>query len=297
MRLQIQVGLKWIAAGCALVAAVGIAAPFLRADRYAEQIRTGLETAFGRRVEFGDVRFKLFTGPGFSIGKVVIQEDPAFGREPFAYVESLDARLALSALIVGRVEFASLRLEGARLNLTRMESGAGTAWNFAEHLHRTKFAALPALYVRSGRINFKFGDTKSVFYVTDTDLDVSPPGALSGAWRVRFSGQPARTDRPARGFGNFIANGLWRPADQLDLRVQLEPSAMNEMISLVYGRDIGVHGLVSARARLAGPLANLHMNGALNVEDVHRWDLLPQRGTSWPFEFEGRLNLPAERLE
>jgi len=67
--------------------------------------------------------------------------------------------------------------------------------DFAELLHRTKFEALPALYVRSGRINFKFGDTKSVFYVTDTDLDVSPPSALSGQWRVRFSGQPARTDR------------------------------------------------------------------------------------------------------
>ena len=72
---------------------------------------------------------------------------------------------------------------------------------------------------------------------------------------------------------------------------------MNEMISLIYGRDIGVHGLVSARAHLAGPLENLHINGALNIEDVHRWDLLPQRGTGWPFEFEGRLNLPAERLE
>jgi hypothetical protein len=297
MKHRIQLGLKWLGAGCALVVAAGIAAPFLRGDRYAEQIRTGLETALGRRVEFGDVRFNLFTGPGFSISKVVIHEDPAFGREPFAYVESLDARPRLWALIMGRLEFASLRLEDARLNLTRMDSGAGAAWNFAELLHRTKFEALPALYVRSGRINFKFGDTKSVFYVTDTDLDVSPPTALSGAWRVRFSGQPARTDRPARGFGSFIASGSWRTADQLDLRVQLEPSAMNEMISLVYGRDIGVHGLVSARARLAGPLANLHINGALNVEDVHRWDLLPQRGTGWPFEFEGRLNLPAERLE
>jgi hypothetical protein len=149
-----------------------------------------------------------------------------------------------------------------------MESSAGAVWNFAELLHRTKFSALPALYVRSGRINFKFGDTKSVYYVTDTDFDVSPPNALSGEWRVRFSGQPARTDRPARGFGSFIASGSWRPADQLDLRIQLEPSAMNEMISLVYGRDIGVHGRVAASARLAGPLANLHINGALNVEDV-----------------------------
>ncbi|HXI41248.1 MAG TPA: hypothetical protein VNH83_14790 [Bryobacteraceae bacterium] len=297
MKRRIQLGLRWLGAGCALVLAAGLAAPFLGAGRYAEQIRMGLETALGRQVEFGDVRFKLFTGPGFSISKVVIHEDPAFGLEPFAYVDSLDARLALWPLLMGRLEFASLSLDDARLNLMRIESSAGAAWNFAELLHRTKFEALPALYVRSGRVNFKFGDTKSVFYVTDTDLDVSPPSALSGEWGVRFSGQPARTDRPARGFGSLTANGSWKPAGQLDLRVQLEPSAMNEMISLVYGRDIGVHGLVSARARLAGPLANLHINGALNVEDVHRWDLLPQRGTGWPFEFEGRLNLPAEWLE
>jgi len=102
MKHRIQLGLKWLGAVCALVVAAGIAAPFLGADRYAEQIRTSLETALGRRVEFGDVRFNLFTGPGFSISKVVIQEDPAFGREPFAYVESLDARPALWALIMGR---------------------------------------------------------------------------------------------------------------------------------------------------------------------------------------------------
>src|SRR5205807_7400314 len=100
MKHRIQLGLKWLGAGCALVVAAGIAAPFLGADRYAEQIRTGLETALGRRVEFGDVRFNLFTGPGFSISKVVIQEDPAFGREPFAYVESLDARPGLWALMM-----------------------------------------------------------------------------------------------------------------------------------------------------------------------------------------------------
>ena len=78
---------------------------------------------------------------------------------------------------------------------------------------------------------------------------------------------------------------------------RLDNSAMADIISLIYGRDIGVHGLVSARAHLSGPLSDLHINGALNVEDVHRWDLLPEHGTGWPFEFEGRLDLLAERLE
>ena len=288
---------KSLGAGLALVLVAGAIAPYLGAGRFAEPIRSGLEAALGRRVEFGDVRFKLLTGPGFSIRKVVIFNDPAFGAEPFAYVESLDARPRLWPLLTGRLEFASLRLEDASVNLTRVESSSGASWNFAELLHRAKFEALPALHVRSGRINFKFGDTKSVFYVMETDVDISPPSYAGDDWRAQFSGQPARTDRPARGFGNFTASGRWHSAGKLDFYVQLERSTTNEMISLVYGHDFGVHGALSARAHLAGPLADLHINGALNVEDVHRWDLLPQHGTGWPFEFEGRLNLPAERLE
>ena len=288
---------KSLGVALALVLAAGVIAPYLGAGRYAEQIRSSLQAALGRRVEFGDVRFNLFTGPGFSINKVVIFDYRAFGSEPFAYVESLDARLRLWPLMAGRLEFASLRLEDASVNLTRVESSSGTAWNFAELLHSTRLEALPALHVRSGRINFKFGDRKSVFYVRETDVDISPPSHGGGDWGVRFSGQPARTDRPARGFGSLTASGRWHPAGKVDFDVELERSTTNEMISLVYGRDFGVHGVVSARAHLAGPLADLHINGGLNVEDVHRWDLLPQHGTGWPFEFEGRLNLPAERLE
>jgi len=288
---------KVLGSACALVLVAGIVAPFLGANRYAEQIRSGLETVLGRRVEFGDVHFNLLTGPGFTVSKVVIHEDPAFGAEPFAYVEALEARPRLWPLLVGRLEFASLRLEDTIVNLTRVEAGPGAAWNFANLPRATRFDALPDLHVRSGRINFKFGDTKSVFYVMNADLDISPPASETGAWRLQFSGEPARTDRPARGFGSFNAYGAWHPAGKLDLNVQLERSAVSEMISLIYGRDIGVHGVVTARARLAGPPADLHINGALNVEDVHRWDLLPQHGTGWPFEFEGRLNLPAEQLE
>lgn len=288
---------KLLGAGFALLLVAGIVAPFLGANRYAEQIRSSLETALGRRVEFGDVRFNLFTGPGFTISKVVIHENPAYGAEPFAYVEALKARPRLWPLIFGRLEFTSLRLEDAIVNLTRVDAAPGAPWDFAKLLHSTRFEALPDLHVRSGRINFKFGDTKSAFYIMNTDLDISPPGSEKGVWRLQFSGEPARTDRPARGFGSFSAYGTWQPAGKLDLNVQLARSAVSEMTSLVYGRDIGVHGDVTARARLVGPPADLHINGALNVEDVHRWDLLPQQGTGWPFEFEGRLNLPAEHLE
>ena len=297
MKHRIRLGLKGFGACIAVLVVAGMVAPYWSADAYAGRIRSGLETALGRRVELGEVHFNLFTGPGFSINKVVIHDDSAFGAEPLAYVESLEARPRFWSLLAGRLEFASLRLEDTSVNLTRVESGAGTVWNFAELLHRTRFESLPALHVRSGRVNFKFGDTKSVFYLIESDLDVSPPATAGGVWRLQFSGQPARTDRPARGFGNFIAEGSWHPGEALDLDFRLDQGAINDITSLIYGYDIGVHGMVSARAHMSGPLANLHINGALNIEDVHRWDLLPHGGTGWPFEFEGRLNLPAERLE
>lgn len=292
---RIKFGAKCLGVASATVLALSIAAPYLPGDRYSGRIQRSLEAALGRRVELGAVRFSLLPAPGLSLRDVEIEEDPGSGREPFAYVKSLTARPRLWPLIAGRLEFASLRLDDTSVNLTRVESDEGSAWNFARLLHRTKLADLPAIHLRSGRINFKFGDVKSVFYITQADLDAR---AARGAWQLRFTGQPARTDRPARGFGNLSASGEWRQTPgTLNLDFQLEKSAMNDMIGLIYGRDIGVHGLVSARARLAGPPANLHINGALNIEDVHRWDLLPQRGTGWPFEFEGRLNVPAERLE
>lgn len=297
MKVWTHRALKWFGFGCAFVVVAGVVAPFLTVNRYAERIRSGLEAALGRRVEFGDVHLNVFTGPGFTISNVVVHDDPAFGREPLAYVDSLEARPRLWPLLLGRLEFASLRLDDTSVNLTRVDRGPAAAWSFTNLVHRTKFDALPAVHVRSGRINFKFGDTKSVFYVMHADLDITPPSSAAGDWQVEFSGEPARTDRAARGFGSFAANGVWRPGGKLDLNVQLDRSAVSEMISLIYGHSIGVHGVVTARARLRGPISDLHINGAMNIEDVHRWDLLPQHGTGWPFEFEGRLNLPAEQLE
>ena len=66
----------------------------------------------------------------------------------------------------------------------------------------------PAIHVRDSRIHFKFGDTKSVFYLTETDLDISPSGS-GGDWKIACSGQPARADRPAQGLGSFTLKGRW----------------------------------------------------------------------------------------
>jgi hypothetical protein len=166
-------------------------------------------------------------------------------------------------------------------------------------LSRTVIRAIPELHVRSGRINLKFGDSKSVFYLTNTDLDIAPPSGRDAVWNIRFSGEPARTDRPAHGFGILLARGGWTQTGggRLDLDVRMEKSAMSEIVELLHGFDAGIHGVVSARMRLSGPLDDIRIAGSMQVDDVHRWDQMPPYAQRWPLRLAGRLNMPAQIIE
>src|SRR5271170_453788 len=154
---------RWIFILLALVAAVGITARFLQVDFVRPPIERALGRALGRKVEIDEAHFNLFTGPGFTLSRVTIHEDPRAGVEPFAYVETLDARVRLLSLFSRKLEFSTLRLGEASVNLVKTEAGP---WNFQYLLGNTSSNTrrTPAIKMRSGRVNFKFGDTKSVFY-------------------------------------------------------------------------------------------------------------------------------------
>jgi hypothetical protein len=295
---------KWLSIAVMLLLAAGIAAPYLSGNRFAPRIRAALESALGRKVELGAIHFSLFAGPGFAVDNVVIHENPAIGIEPIAYVGTLEAVPRLLSIFRGHLEIASIRLDDASINLakTGRPSEPGR-WNFEPLLNRSVMRAIPELHVRSGRINFKFGDTKSVFYLTNTDLDITPPGSNgsqgAAAWNVEFTGEPARTDKPAHGFGEFIARGRWAQAGagKLDLDVRLEKGAIGEIVALLHGFDAGIHGTVAARMHLTGPLDDIRISGTMDIEGVHRWDRMPPYGQSWPLRLAGRLNAPAQTLE
>src|SRR5581483_6799456 len=162
--------------------------------------------------------------------------------------------------------------------------------------HRVR---VPDIQIRGGRINFKFGDTKSVFYISDADVDVYPND--DGEVVIRFSGAPARTDRPSQSFGQFSARGLLRPGShgesQLNMGLHLDRTAISELTRLFHGSDIGVHGYVLADAKLSGPLSKLDITGDLNISDVHRWDLMPAPGEGWTLNYRGLLNLTGHHLD
>jgi len=300
MKRTVKRAAKWLSVALALLLAAGIAAPYLSGNRFAPRIRAALESALGRKVELGAIHFSLFAGPGFSVDNVVIHENPAIGIEPIAYVGSLEAVPRLTSIFGGRLEFASIRLDDASINVAKTGGPSEPGrWNFEALLNRSVIRAIPEVHVRSGRINFKFGDTKSVFYLTNTDLDIAPPSHGATVWNVEFTGEPARTDKPAHGFGEFIARGRWTQigTGRLELDVRLEKGAIGEIVALLHGFDAGIHGTVAARMHLAGPLDDIRISGSMDVEGVHRWDRMPPYGQSWPLRLAGRLNMPAQTIE
>ncbi len=120
MKLDAKTAFKVLGAAALAVAAIGVIAPYVSADRYGERLRVSIERALGgnRRVEIGRVHFNLFKGPGFSVDSVTIHEDPAIGAEPIVYVledsGSLEVRPSLWSLLGGKFVVASIRLTGAK---------------------------------------------------------------------------------------------------------------------------------------------------------------------------------------
>lgn len=286
----------------AAVIAIGLLAPFLRADRLRPRIQAALQAALNRPVHITSaVHLSVFAGPGFSVDDVLIDDDPAAGIEPFAHVESLRARIRLSSLFTGKLAFSSLHLDSPSVNLVKMPSGA---WNIHAFLERTAQANspiahhVPDIQIRDGRLNFKFGDTKSVFYISGADMDIYPNE--NGDVVIRFSGAPGRTDRGSLGFGQLTARGLLRSGanaeGRLNMGLRLERTAILEVARLFNGRDVGVHGFAVANAHLAGPLSRIVISGDLNITDIHRWDLMPPRGEGWTLNYRGLLDMRSHEL-
>ena len=276
----------------AAVLAAGLTAPYIDAQGYRARIESALERALNRKVKLGEVRFNLFTGPGFTVSNVEIADDPSVGIEPLAYVESLEARVTLRSLFTPQLSFSNLKLKNPTVNLVKNDSGT---WNF--QLLRAASGALPDIQVREGRINFKFGDTRSVFYLSQSDVDIRPLD--HSRMDVRFEGQPARTDQAARNFGQLLARGIWKRdagESELDFNAELERSAVSELARLIEGTGIGVHGVVAAKAHVSGPISNLAVTGQMKLEDIHRWDLL-SKGGGWQLNYHGKIDLMGQTLD
>jgi hypothetical protein len=277
-------------------------APEVRADSLRAPLQNALRRTLGRDVVIGDLRYRLVPTPGVTAYDMVIPDDPAFGLEPLAYVTELDASIRWWALAIGRFELSSVRMNEASVNLVRKE---GQGWNFARLLERmvagAKGAGAPELELRACRINFRNETRKSAFFLNSVDVDLTPPKTAGGDVKWTYEASPARSDRAEQGFGRFTGKGRWysskEPEGRLDVESELEPSAASEVLTLLAGRDLGVQGRVSSRARFYGPVRDVRIQGRIDLEKIDRPVLLGLRGSDWSLPYEGKLDLVGQSAE
>lgn len=279
------------------VAILAALAPYIPAAFLRTRVEATLSRSLNRAINIGDIRFTFFPagpvpGPGFALENVTIHEDPRAGIEPFAYMQELGASVRVLSLLGGHLELSGINLGNASINLVKMNDGQ---WNVQYLLDGLKDTAMPAFRMREGRVNFKFGDTKSVFFFNAADIDVAP--GVTGAMDLRFSGEPSRSDHTKQDFGRFFIRGTSSAAGKLDLSVELQRSSLEETLRLMDPQGFGVHGILALNGRVTGPPEQLTLTGTVDIGDIHRSDLLPKEGQAWKLPIQGQLDLRNERFD
>ncbi len=294
-----------------LVAGLGLAGwllpSFFSADRYRRRLERGLEHALQRPLTFGSTSFRLLPHPGFSIENVVVQEDPAFGSEPFAQVERIRCDLRWRSLWRSRLEFSRLNLERASFNLVRNSEGQ---WNFEKLLLESGVASgggAPgsgprdpggvAFDMDDARINFKVRDTKKPFALTDVRARFQFDRARQSL-NFRLTASPIRSDLSLPTPGPVEFEGEWSPGKNLegplDATLRARGALLYDWVPLVSGRNPGVYGLLDSELHLTGSVRDLRMEGQASVHQLYRWEQLPPRD-SFPIQVRIRAEVDRHR--
>ncbi len=262
----------------------------IRHTRLQRRLTARLETVFGRSVEVGRYDFSLWGGPTLEARSVTFGEDPRFGHEYFLHAESLTVRLRWQSFFRGHMELGAISLESPSLNLVRNAEGD---WNVAEWLPKSAASATPSsaspsapssapsavrfgrIDVSSGRINFKRGDEKIPFALTDVNGYIEPD--RTGRWTLNLEAVPARAAVLLQQAGTIRVSGhvggtssRLRPA-VLDLA--WDAASLSDLLHLARGYDFGVRGDMGLVVHAETEGNNWVLQGRAEIRRLHRWDL------------------------
>jgi hypothetical protein len=254
----------------------------IRHTRLQRTLTARLESVFGRSVEVGSYDFSLWGGPTLLAHSVTFGEDPRFGHEYFLRADSLTVRLRWQSFFRGHMELGAIALESPSLNLVRNREGD---WNVAEWLPKSVGGApsssLPGPPVRfgridvtSGRINFKRGDEKLPFALTNVNGYMEPD--RSGRWTLNLEAVPTRAAVLLQQAGTIRVSGhvggtssRLRPA-VLDLA--WDDASLSDLLHLAHGYDFGVRGDLGLVVHAETQGDNWALQGRAELRRLHRWD-------------------------
>src|SRR5580704_11532876 len=253
----------------------------IRHTRLQRKLTARLESVFGRSVVVGSYDFSLWGGRTLEAHSVIFGEDPRFGHEYFLRADSLTVRLRWQSFFRGHMELGAIALESPSLNLVRNSEGD---WNVAEWLPKSAGPASPSvpgpavrfgrIDVASGRINFKRGDEKPPFALTNVNGYVEPD--RSGRWTLNLEAAPTRAAVLLQQAGTIRVSGhvggtssRLRPA-VLDLA--WSQASLSDLLHLAHGYDFGVRGDLGLVVHAETQGNNWELQGRAELRRLHRCD-------------------------
>ena len=277
----------WMWVLLALIVLGVLLPPYVNVNRFRSRVTASIGRALGREVTVSNIALQLLPRPGLVLANFVVSDGPGYGSEPMLQAGTVTALLRMSSLWRGRLEIGTLELDDPSLNLVRRSDGR---WNLEELVQRTaKVPSAPTSkvspetrprfpYVKasSGRINFKLGDVKKAFAVTDADFGLWQES--ENDWGLRLEGRPVRTDVNLSDSGTVSLEGRFQRAattqdTPLSIRVIYRRAQLGAVSKLAFGRDRGWRGSVSGDASLSGTPSALSITLDGEVNDFRRYDI------------------------
>ena len=280
-----------IALGVALVLALFVTRPGAQSLRTRLAHSVGL--ALGRQVDIGEVSLRLLPQPGFDLRNFVVHDDPEFSAEPVLRADEVTATLRLSSflhlrsLLRGQCEIARLNLSEPSFNLVRDANGHWNVENLLERAAQNPVAptakprgearpAFPYIEADHARINFKVGQEKKPYALTNADLALWQDS--ENTWGIRLKAQPVRTDFNLSDTGLFWIEGSWQRAAHLQatpmrFSLQWDRAQLGQATKLAFGGDKGWRGGITIFATLTGTPEDLTVTADASVGDFRRADV------------------------
>src|SRR3990170_6506146 len=114
----------------ALVAlAVLILPPLVDLAPYKSRYLPMVEEALQRKIDVGEVRFRILPAPSVRISALNVSDNPAFSKEPFFTARQIKLQLKFWPLLRGEFRVDELILEKPVINFRRQADGS---FNFAD---------------------------------------------------------------------------------------------------------------------------------------------------------------------
>ena len=273
-----------------LVAALLLLLFFVRpgAERLRSRITNSISMAIGKPVEISSVKLRFLPQPGFDLQNFVVHDDPAFSAEPILRAQEVQATIRVRSLFRGRLEISRLNLTEPSLNLVRDSQGSWNLSSFVERAAHIPVAptskakseprpGFPYIEANGGRINFKLGQEKKPYVLTDADFAVWQES--ENAWGMRLKAQPMRTDFNLSDTGTLRVDGSWQRSATLGgtpvhFDLQWERAQLGQFTKLATGSDRGWRGGVQLSASLRGTPADLSITAQASIDDFRRYDIV-----------------------